>query len=263
MRQPHRCRLDLPHAAVLPLAWAPELAVTTFMQGRRDAKQRQEPTEPCLHPAQDRAQLQAAATQLVRAGASMEAADLEGRTALHLAAGCGDAAMVSHLLHLGADVNAVDSVGGETTASLECSPPSCGGTFADTCEAEPRDTKISWPLFPLSHRRARCLQPADAVEGWNPVWCKNSWHNVPWRMRSHQYPLRALVWECLSLHRHRDAPRGDVEPPGADGGPRADGLRPRRARRRNPGRHCRLRAVQPARQDIAAAGAPRASLHDH
>ena len=61
---------------------------------------------------QDRAQLQAVATRLVQAGASMEAADLEGRTALHLAAGCGDAAMVSHLLHLGADVNAVDSVGG-------------------------------------------------------------------------------------------------------------------------------------------------------
>ena len=63
--------------------------------------------------AQDRAQLQAVATRLARAGASLEVADLEGRTALHLAAGCGDAAMVAHLLHLGADVNATDSVGGE------------------------------------------------------------------------------------------------------------------------------------------------------
>lgn len=63
---------------------------------------------------QDRAQLQAVATRLVRAGASLEVVDLEGRTALHLAAGCGDAAMVAHLLHLGADVNATDSVGGET-----------------------------------------------------------------------------------------------------------------------------------------------------
>ncbi len=55
------------------------------------------------------------ATRLARAGASLEVADLEGRTALHLAAGCGDAAMVAHLLHLGADVNATDSVGGEAS----------------------------------------------------------------------------------------------------------------------------------------------------
>ena len=69
-------------------------------------------TYSALAAAQDRAQLQAVATRLARAGASLEAADLEGRTALHLAAGCGDAAMVAHLLHLGADVNATDSVGG-------------------------------------------------------------------------------------------------------------------------------------------------------
>ena len=68
--------------------------------------------------AQDRAQLQAVATRLARAGASLEVADLEGRTALHLAAGCGDAAMVAHLLHLGADVNATDSVGGATPPAL-------------------------------------------------------------------------------------------------------------------------------------------------
>jgi len=67
----------------------------------------------CTWLVQDRAQLQAVVTRLARAGASLEVADLEGRTALHLAAGCGDAAMVAHLLHLSADVNATDSVGGE------------------------------------------------------------------------------------------------------------------------------------------------------
>ena len=53
-----------------------------------------------------------AVAALVEAGADMEAFDCEGRTALHLAAGCGDCAMTLRLLELGAQVNARDSVGG-------------------------------------------------------------------------------------------------------------------------------------------------------
>lgn len=43
----------------------------------------------------------------------VDARDAEGRTALHLAAGCGDASMVLQLVQLGSHVNCRDSVGGE------------------------------------------------------------------------------------------------------------------------------------------------------
>lgn len=46
-------------------------------------------------------------------GAEVKAADNEGRTALHLAAGTGDRIMVVRLLQLGSDVKARDGVGGE------------------------------------------------------------------------------------------------------------------------------------------------------
>lgn len=68
--------------------------------------------EPLLKLAQDRGRLLVAVAALVDAGADMEAFDCEGRTALHLAAGCGDCAMTLRLLELGAQVNARDSVGG-------------------------------------------------------------------------------------------------------------------------------------------------------
>ncbi len=108
---------------------------------------------------QDRAQLQAVATRLVRAGASMEAADLEGRTALHLAAGCGDAAMVSHLLHLGAHVNAVDSVGGETTPCCQCTHWASGACTPRFPEA---GHELSWTTAMVSSdSSARCRRPCD------------------------------------------------------------------------------------------------------
>lgn len=42
----------------------------------------------------------------------VDARDAEGRTALHLAAGCGDSAMVLQLVSLAGYVNCRDSVGG-------------------------------------------------------------------------------------------------------------------------------------------------------
>ncbi|CAL8467651.1 g7189 [Coccomyxa elongata] len=60
----------------------------------------------------DRARLIAVAERLVQLGAAVGARDAEGRTALHLAAGCGDKAMVLKLVALGTDINCRDSVGG-------------------------------------------------------------------------------------------------------------------------------------------------------
>lgn len=62
--------------------------------------------------AQDRSRLLPVAARLTALGAGLDAMDAEGRTALHLAAGCGDRAMVLQLVELGSDVNARDSVGG-------------------------------------------------------------------------------------------------------------------------------------------------------
>ena len=50
---------------------------------------------------------------LVRHGADVNARDEDGRSALHLAAGAGDVAMVAKLAELGIDVNGKDNVGGE------------------------------------------------------------------------------------------------------------------------------------------------------
>lgn len=60
----------------------------------------------------DRARLIAVAERLVQLGAAVGSRDAEGRTALHLAAGCGDKAMVLKLVALGTDINCRDSVGG-------------------------------------------------------------------------------------------------------------------------------------------------------
>eukprot|EP00803_Ostreobium_quekettii_P005725 evm.model.scf_27.14 EVM.evm.TU.scf_27.14 scf_27:99754-108258(-) len=61
---------------------------------------------------QDRSRLIPVAEKMVDLGAYIAAKDNEGRTALHLAAGCGDRAMVIKLVDLGADINCKDSVGG-------------------------------------------------------------------------------------------------------------------------------------------------------
>ncbi|KAK9816633.1 hypothetical protein WJX72_003077 [[Myrmecia] bisecta] len=61
---------------------------------------------------QDRARLIPVAVKMVELGAKVDAVDAEGRTALHLAAGCGDKNMVLKLVELGTDVNCRDSVGG-------------------------------------------------------------------------------------------------------------------------------------------------------
>ena len=60
----------------------------------------------------DRTRLIPVAQKLVELGAQLETQDAEGRTALHLAAGCGDRAMVLKLIEIGADVNCHDGVGG-------------------------------------------------------------------------------------------------------------------------------------------------------
>lgn len=73
----------------------------------------------------DRTRLIPVAQKLVELGACLETQDAEGRTALHLAAGCGDRAMVLKLIEIGADVNCHDGVGGTFTqaaAMLEQSP---------------------------------------------------------------------------------------------------------------------------------------------
>ena len=55
----------------------------------------------------------------------VDARDAEGRTALHLAAGCGDSAMVLQLVQLGSDVNCRDSVGGRLSDSEDPSQRLC------------------------------------------------------------------------------------------------------------------------------------------
>lgn len=60
----------------------------------------------------DRSRLVPVTGKLVELGGDLHAVDNEGRTALHLASGCGDKAMVLKLVELGSDVNARDSVGG-------------------------------------------------------------------------------------------------------------------------------------------------------
>ena len=61
---------------------------------------------------QDRGRLIPVAERLVKLGGDVAARDMEGRTALHLAAGCGDKNMVVRLVALGTHVNCKDSVGG-------------------------------------------------------------------------------------------------------------------------------------------------------
>lgn len=75
----------------------------------------------CYMWRQDRGRLIQVASRLVELGAELGARDSEGRTALHLAAGCGDKAMTLLLVEIGADVNCRDSVGGALLYMLCCS----------------------------------------------------------------------------------------------------------------------------------------------
>lgn len=67
----------------------------------------------------DRSRLVPVAAALVDLGADVHAVDNEGRTALHLAAGCGDKPMVAQLVELGSEVGAKDSVGGKCKGICE------------------------------------------------------------------------------------------------------------------------------------------------
>ena len=68
----------------------------------------------------DRTRLIPVAQKLAELGAKLEGRDAEGRTALHLAAGCGDRAMVLKLIEIGADVNCHDGVGGASSCYGPC-----------------------------------------------------------------------------------------------------------------------------------------------
>ena len=77
-----------------------------------DAMQRRSEQLQFSSSEQDRSRLIPVVEKLVSLGADLHSTDNEGRTALHLAAGCGDKTMVLRLIDVGTDVNCRDSVGG-------------------------------------------------------------------------------------------------------------------------------------------------------
>ncbi len=117
---------------------------------------------------QDRSRLLPVAARLVGLGADLDATDAEGRTALHLAAGCGDRTMVLQLVELGSDVNAHDSVGGALETFAYSRP--CRTVWRPLLESSGTAVHIQCSLWRAAGSCFRCPSSiASDRSHWTPL----------------------------------------------------------------------------------------------